>query len=591
MFLRQHSAPALHAQIRLTKFGVADGVPKASLHFTKFAQLFHDRSVNDPGTQHEKLIWELASILFDDIAEDKTLSQSQVRKSQLSQFWHDLVADASSKSTGLAKSNEEKAIASLAGHRVQDACNYLTQGKNYHLATLVALIGADGSSKKMMKEQLQEWHNSNSLSEFSQPIRAIYEMLAGNVCKCEGKTGVPVEDRLESFVISHKFQLNWKQAFGLRLWYAISPSDDISTAVDMFDSDVKQNEELMPRTWFAEEHIDPLWKDPKLDSREDLLWGLLRLYADDKYDLEAVVQPENSQLSPVDFRLCWQLGLALTSTRKASYGSQASDAEDAITLAFASQLVGEGNWLEAAFVLLHVTAPKAREQALREHLCRHASFIGPETGDNVVTLTQTFKIPAAWIWEAKALYMRSVEKDAPAEVQCLIRAGAYPEAHRRLVEQVAPEAIIERDYESLSDILSKFEGNEGLVSDWARGGEVYHDFLALKRQLDRKEGPSTRLVQKLIGGLPFLQDNPNMSGIYNTAAVTEMSGVVAKAISNSSDGEQVCLLGSRHGGAQAANFTQRTLLPKVLGLPLTEDSHLAHSINLSMAYYKAVMAR
>lgn len=573
---------------------MADGVPKASLHFTKFAHLFHDRSVNDPGTQHEKLVWELASILFDDVPDDNTQSESQARKRQLSQFWRDLVADASSRSTGLAKSNEEKAIASLAGHRIQDACNYLTQGKNYHLATLVALIGADGSSKKMMKDQLQEWHNSNSLSEFSQPIRAIYEMLAGNVCKCEGKAGVPVEDRFDSFVISHEFQLNWKQAFGLRLWYAILPKDDISTAVDMFDSDVKQNGELMPRTWFAEEHIDPLWKDPKLDRREDLLWGLLKLYADDEYELEAVVQPENSQLSPVDFRLCWQLGLALTSTRKASYGPHASGAEDAITLAFASQLVGEGNWLEAAFVLLHVTAPKAREQAIREHLCRHASLLGPETGDNVVTLTQTFKIPAAWIWEAKALYMRSVEKDAPAEVQCLIRAGAYPEAHRRLVEQVAPEAIIERDYESLSDILSKFEGKEGLVSDWARGGEVYQDFLALKRQLDRKEGPSTRLVQKLIGSLPFLQDNPNMSGIYNTAAVTEMSGVVAKAISNSSDGEQVCFLVSRgreRVSVQATNLTQRTLLPKVLGLPLTEDSHLAHSVKLSMAYYKAVMAR
>lgn len=38
-------------------------------------------------------------------------------------------------------------------------------------------------------------------------------------------------------------------------------------------------------------------------------------------------------------------------------------------------------------------------------------------------------------------------------------------------------------------------------------------------------------------------------------------------------------------------MTQRTLLPKVLGLPLTEDNHLAHSVNLSLAYYKAVMAR
>lgn len=541
----QHSAAALHSQIRLTKFGVADGVPKATLHVTKFSHLFHDRSATDPGTRHEKLVWELASILFDDIQKDSEQPERHARKSQLSTFWRDLVADTSTRSTGLAKSNEEKAVASLAGHRVQDACNYLIQGKNYHLATLVALIGTEGASKKIMKDQLAEWRNSNFLSEFTPAIRAIYEMLSGNVCVCEGKKDVPVEDRLDSFTISERFQLNWKQAFGMRLWYGISPKDDISTAVNLFKADIEQEREKPPATWFAEENIEPLWKDPNPGRREDLLWGLLKLYADGGLGLEEIIGPENSQLSPMDFRLSWQLEQALTSTKKASYGPQAAKVADAITFSFASQLVSEGNWLEAIFVLLHVTNPKAREQAIRDHLCRHASLMGPETGDNVVTLTQTFKIPVAWIWEAQALYMRSVKKDATAEVQCLIRAGAYPEAHRRLVEQVAPQAIIERDYQSLSDILSKFEGKEDLVADWPRGGEVYQDFLTLKRQLARREAPPMQLLQKLIGSLPSLQDNPRTSSTYNTAAVTEMSGTVARAISDSMDGEQVWLSGSR----------------------------------------------
>ena len=540
MICVQHSAAALQAQIRLTKFGISDGVPKASLHVPKFSLLFHERTANDPGTQHEKLVWELASILFDNIPEDSEQRESHVRKSQLSRFWCDLVADASAKSTGLAKSYEEKAVASLAGHRVQDACNYLIQGKDFNLSTLVALIGTDGSSKKMMREQLAEWHNSNFLSEFSTPIRAIYEMLSGNVCVCEGKKGVPVEDRLDSFVISEEFQLNWKQAFGMRLWYGIAPKDDISTAVDLFKSDIEQDLERPPPTWFAEENIKPLWEDPNPNRREDLLWGLLKLYADDGYGLQEIVGPENSQLSPVDYRLSWQLGQALTSENKASYGPNATEAADAVTFAFASQLASEGNWLEAAFVLLHLTNPKAREQAIRDHLCRHARLLGPETGNNISTLTQTFKIPAAWVWEAQALYMRSVEKDAPAEVQCLIRAGAYVEAHRRLVEQVAPQAIIERDYQPLSDILSKFEGKENLVADWPRGGEVYQDFLALKRRLDKKEAAPTPLLQKLIGSLPSLQDNPRTSSTYNTAAVTEMSGTVARAIADSMEGEQVC---------------------------------------------------
>ena len=210
-----------------------------------------------------------------------------------------------------------------------------------------------------------------------------------------------------------------------------------------------------------------------------------------------------------------------------------------MTFLFASQLVNEGSWLEATYVLLYVEDPKAREKSIRDHLCRHASLLGPETGDNVTTLTQNFKIPPAWIWEAQALYMRSVEGDAVAEVQCLVRAGLFEEAHRRLVEQVAPQAIVERDYQGLSDILSKIEGKEDQVSDWTQGGEVYQDFLGLMRCRAQRAKVPTQLLQKLISSLPGLQNKNRSTSTYHDAALAEMSSVVARAIADSSDKEQV----------------------------------------------------
>jgi len=539
-FSNELAANALHAQIRMTGFGVVDGVPAARLKVTKLASMFQDRSTNDPGTMHEKLVWELAGILFDDVdGKEEEAGEHQVRKARLSRFWRDLVADVSSKSVGLAKSNEEKAIACLAGHRIQEACKYLVQGKNHHLATLVALIGSSNTAKKTMREQLKEWHDANVLSEFTPPIRALYEILSGNVCVCEGKKGTPIEDRLESFVISDEFQLNWKQAFGLRLWYAIAPRDDISVAVRKFQEDVAQDREGRPVAWFAEQSIEPLWDDPDVKSRQDVFWGLLRLYSDDQTDLESIIRPENSQLSPLDCRLSWQLGQALVSGKKATYGDKATEKADSATLSFASQLVNEGGWLEATFVLLHLTDATVRAKAIQEHLCRHASLIGPEMGDGFTTLTETFKIPAAWIWSALALYRGSVEKDAAAEVQCLLRAGAFSDAHTKLVEQVAPRAVIERDYKSLADLLAQFGGREDTVSNWPIGGEVYLGFLELMRHVTKHGPVPTDLTEKLVSSLPSLQGSSGDLSPYNTAAVTEMGSIVARAIASSPNVEQV----------------------------------------------------
>src|SRR5277367_3942595 len=116
-----------------------------------------------------------------------------LRKDNVSAFWQKLVGQASNRYVAMAKSSEEKAIACLSGHRISDACGHLLNGKDFHLATLVALIGGNERIKKNIREQLSEWQKSRVLSEFSQSIRAIYELLAGNVCVCDGSKRAPIE--------------------------------------------------------------------------------------------------------------------------------------------------------------------------------------------------------------------------------------------------------------------------------------------------------------------------------------------------------------------------------------------------------------
>ncbi|OTB03615.1 hypothetical protein M426DRAFT_173658 [Hypoxylon sp. CI-4A] len=534
-FTNEMSAKAVDAHVKLSQVHLVDGIPMVELNpRTTLKDFSSGGSSKNSAEEHERLVWELASALFDYIKVPVDLQNDpdaleKLRRESLSRFWERMVEDQTTKMAAMAGSSEEKALASLSGHRVAEACKHLLDGKNFRLATLISLIGTNDTVKRDAREQVKEWQEANVLSEFSQPIRALYEMLSGNVCACEGTKGT-VEDRTESFLISKRFGLNWQQAFGLRLWYAISTEESIADAVAKYSEDVEQDKELPPTTWFVDHGIKSIWNDSEQDRREDLLWGLLRLYSDSQVDLEAILRPENSQLSPLDFRLSWQLGQALISTGRASFGKNASEKIDAATIAFAAQLTNEGSWLEAVFVLLHLTDSDARCKAIQDHLCRHAGLIGNEDSSSFKKLIADFKIPKQWVWHSKALYMRSVKKDPTGEVQCLLRAESWADAHRTFIKEVAPLTIIEREYDALADLLHQFEGHHSQVPDWNVGGEIYKAFLQLLGSQRRAESPPPILVNALLEGLPAMRGNTPEAGIVEFAALTEMASEVAKVV-------------------------------------------------------------
>ncbi|KAK8069642.1 hypothetical protein PG994_006258 [Apiospora phragmitis] len=575
-FTNEMSAKALQAHADLTEVYLDGGVPTVMGPRVSIRDFATETGSKNAAAEHEKLVWELASVLFDSIDVPSDLQNDpdaveKIRRENLSKFWEQMLDEETNKGVSMARMSEEKALASLAGHRIAEACKHLLDGKDFRLATIVALIGSSDAMKKDMREQIKEWKDAHVLPELSQPLRALYEMLSGNVCACEGSKNVTTENRMKSFVISKEFGLNWRQAFGLRLWYAISAEDFVADAVEKYQDDVNQEKEIPPMTWFAEQGIRSIWNDPEEEQRQDLIWGLLQLYSNERADLEAILRPENSQLSPLDYRLCWQLGQALTATGKVSIGKNADEKADAATTSFASQLTTEGSWEEAAFILLHLTDPNARTKAIQEHLWRHAGLIGNEQSESFKKLTEKLKIPTRWIWHAKALYMRSVKKDASSEVQCLLRADSYAEAHRTFIKDVAPVAIIERDFHALADLLRQFDGRQSQVPDWNLGGEIYKAFLQLVDYQNRHEQPPNALVNGLLEGLPAMHGNTPEAGIQEYAALTDMAAVVASVV-----GDMAKLGQMDH--------------QRILKLPLTEDVLLRHSRNLAWSHYHAIMA-
>ena len=495
-------------QLQRTEISLQGGVPVARAIRTSFGAL-DKRSC----PQEERLIWELANILFDNFEDDfsegipaakKLKYRDRVRKDRLSAFWSQLCQAKALAAVSCAQGAEERAIAYLSMNMVVEACNALSEARDHRLATLIAQIGGDQIMHEDMAEQISSWKQLNVLSEMSEPVRALYEMLAGNVCFCEGKKGA-VEDRVPGFTLSERFKLDWARAFGLRLWYSILDGEPIESAVQKYLDDLEGKETARPKPWFLEKEGDsPSWSDPTASEREDVLWGLLKLYGEDALgrvdtSLSDVVAPRNVKGSPMDSRLSFELYHALSPAlpdRTSPYDA------DELAISFASELKSANLWLWAIFVLLHLSKDRERQAAIQDLLARQAPIIDVANKTLLDILFDTFKIPSAWVYEAKAIYARAVLLDPLAEVHFLQKAGDWTEAHRVLCAIVAPRAIVERDHDTLAAILKEFEAAGETPHEWRSGGGVYADYLALLGSRDKDE--KQRLLGRLLRTLPEL---------------------------------------------------------------------------------------
>ncbi|CAK7264012.1 hypothetical protein SEPCBS57363_000855 [Sporothrix epigloea] len=569
---------------------------------------------------YERSVWELASVLFDPVEESavNAADEARQRKMNLAKFWAQLVQDSTvSHAIEQAESPEVKAILNLASRKVPEACRALLDGKNIKLATLVSLIGTSDAFKKDMREQVDDWQQSDAFSEFSVPLRSLYSLLGGDVSILEGKKGGGVENRMNSVVLSSCFGLDWKQAFGLRLWYGITAGEGIEAAVAKYVEDLEQERVPAPQPWYMTQRDMPLsWADTKREEREDLLFGLLKVAAG-LAKLEDVLEPENSQPSPFRYRFCWQLNQALSAARCVGPTVRLStEKADTLTSSYASEVLYQSNhasgdsgsvaWVHAIWVLLHLSDRTCRTHAIQDVLARHTGSLFANNGAKASLydkLIDGLKIPAQWVWQAAALYWRNQQKQPLLEAECLLRASAFADAHRIFVKELAPKAIVERNYSDIADMLEMLQPHRQQIKDWALGGEVYSRFLDLltlqrggtlgggasgsgagfaprtrgrqqQQARDEAEQASVQLlgaVEALAASLPSMYDNANDALPTEMAAITEMADVVAKE-------------------TMALANKGRMDMTKISRLPLTADRRVRYSSDLAFAYYREVMS-
>jgi nuclear pore complex protein Nup98-Nup96 len=560
----QVQSEQMHVQQERTRVSDEDGVPLAAMmrtDFGAFATLIKVNESSDDLALQEKQIWELAHILFDDFVDDISMGvpdelehefDDRIRKDRLLRFWQDLVKDKVNEDLAKNLPHEEDAIIHLTAGNVRAACKSLLEAKDFHLATLVAQIGGDQAFREAVRGQVEEWRKNDMLSEMTDSVRALYEILSGNACKVDGVKGQLV-NRASEFLISERFNLSWTQAFALRLWYVIYEDEPLENAVCIFDREVMS---------FA----DSAWPSPRQGSRiqdaEDHkaewsispLWTLLQIFAASKspdvtrsIELPAAIMPKTLTGDIFNMRLTFQLYHALRARKGLKFRTSAT-LSDQLTIDFGSQIASSGQFVFAALVFLHLTIPVERERIIKELLARNAGLIPevdePQAEDVWRSLCGELSIPEKWMWEAKASHARSCrnydEDAAEDEVRYLLEAEDWDEAHNTLCRTVAPKAIIEYDYEMLETLLAGFQDHpQHLVKDWQLGGGVYLDFVNL--MLGRVEPTSAdghhgraAVLRKLVKSLTEMARKGTMN-FEESVAMKEMASVVADLVNEEAD--------------------------------------------------------
>lgn len=684
-----------HKDIRFAKFAVLDDVVPVTIDIQKscskvvkskdvpsitvednvrFADFASVVDQSTPVGQHEHAVWTVASILFDDIdaseipaglkGEQRPAFISRLRKDKLSNFWKGLVRHDVDVQVFKAKSAEEKAMLHLSAGDITSTCTELFAAKDFKLATMFAqLPGSNEAFQDQIRKQITHWDELNVLSDMSTYTRAFYEILAGNVSDVVGKPG-PQENRREAFCISEHFNLDWKRSFGLRLWYGTLPTDSLEDAIQDYLEDIEAgSESVMPVPWFAENS-----QEQEDDGKEDLLWGLLKLYAAQQSDevsarLKAVLANGNTD-HPLDARLNWQLMLLLRAkgirnsvvatddmddeddSEKENRGSftarrakqdemSLATSADALTSVYVSALTSalasapadnQANIVfTAAYALLHLSDPDIRRSSIMDLLYQTAPLLSSDSespftligsnltpcvvgGTSAVTAKETLTLlsaltdhlgngsslalPRPWLAEAQALWARAVNKDAVAEAKHLLEAGRLNDAHNVLVHDIGPKAIVRRNYDDLREVLGGFEGKINQVPGWRGGGAVFFDFIEVvdlrkMPSTDEKKRERSAMLKRLIGGLEAMGKRMGKdAGVVERASLWEMGRVVADVAAK----EQVSITSRSIWESFTDLVAQATDKAKILNLPLTEDVCLKHTRELSLGYYRALMA-
>uniref|UniRef100_A0A060T2W6 ARAD1A04004p n=1 Tax=Blastobotrys adeninivorans TaxID=409370 RepID=A0A060T2W6_BLAAD len=532
-------------QFSLTQMGRrSQGIPLASPKKDLTFKLIGSKllgSVEGP----EAELWDLASLLFDsdelvglpevpynlsEVAKEKI--REEHRKGLLSKWLEKSVSQDVIRQLDLASDPLDVVLINLSGHRIQQAAESAINGRSLHLATVIPLVGSsDKGVRDDAKFQLDTWANDKTLGLIPDNVRKVYEFLSGNVTVSKSSTGIGSQLYLSE-------GLDWKRAFGLRLWYESTRSDPIAKTVQSYEQAFQNGVNRV---------AEPLARGSS--SRLDVAFLLLKLYGAITPMLSSLLETAAAE----DLRISWLLYIVLVRS-SGQFMDMQSMLGDNLSVQFGNQLNEDGQWLDALFVYSHIHNETVAKNLIERTLSDHVNDITSSVRD---VLVKDLNISQDLVSEVLALHAR-YNRDYLQEAVNLIQASLWEEAHGTVIHRVAPRMVIEGKLDQLLDILSKFEYPD-TIPNWELGGQLYKDYASLALSRLDSDDKSIALA-RLVGGLSHMSTN--------TFDLRVASSIMSAFAGKQSSQEMSC------DGS------------KILSMKMSEVDHLRQTALLSVTYFQ-----
>ncbi|TRY63912.1 hypothetical protein TCAL_05590 [Tigriopus californicus] len=463
-------------QIQSIEGWLQSNLEVSNLSFEKPGEDFPKFSSKDGVDTLHSHVFDLCEVLWGRVTEQQRYEPdsheiTMKRREGLSKWLHDAVGHLVKRNIERAKArgdHVDEVLALIEGHNVNEACEKAQSQGDHFSALLIATTGGNNTlNGQMVLQQLEKWQEMECDKHLKSNRLRLYAILAGIPTWAGTDTNVNVCQ-----------DLDWKQALAMEFWYLTSPVASIEDALLAYEDAFGGLQDNYSR------EPTPDYFNGQMDGRTfDVSYHLLKLYTNRSHPLESILTPATHTSDCLDYRLAWLLAKVL---RSVGYNHLSKEKEDELHLSFGSQLEDLGLWHWSVFALLHLADPDHRKQTIIDTITRHVKLANEDSEVRETFLHERLSVPIPWIAEAKATkaaFMRNPKDQA----YYLIKAKFWAEAHRVIVTQVAPEAIINEDYEYLMLLLSQLCSEDicSSIVDWNVQGKVFFDFISVDSDVKR----------------------------------------------------------------------------------------------------------
>lgn len=367
----------LETQYKYTELALDDcELIQASCQSTlRFLHILSNFDAQDQS--QEATLWRLGQVLFDEIdirlPDDSSSHTVSVitehrRRDALSAWLREAVKPAvESELRALSgpegsSTHTARVFTLLTGSQIERACQVALSEGDIRLATLLSQAAGDEELREDLQTQLAVWRESRVDPHLVNGYRKIYELLSGNIDLSKGLHGNGSVDTSQD--ISMSANLDWKRAFGLRLWYGHS-ENSIHGSLQDYSAHIASKEGIAkPLPEYLVSREGRQWLLPDEMSVQDVLFELLTVFCDPTRPLDYTLSPRSLTTCPLDYRQSWHLyqvlakSLRVRDLEDADIQGGSIKAEE-MTVNYAGQLEAAGLWDWAAFVYLHLAHPHA----------------------------------------------------------------------------------------------------------------------------------------------------------------------------------------------------------------------------------------